>query len=89
MHRCNRSGGGVGIFIRENINFQLRPDLSKIDEFCEIVTVEVDKEYFKKEKNIIIKVLYRPPGTDLLSSNEYLNILLNTLKILMSIFITK
>ena len=32
MHRSNRSGGGVGIFIRENINFQLRPDLSKMDE---------------------------------------------------------
>ena len=71
MHRSTRSGVGVGIFIRENINFQLRPDFSKIDEFCEIVTVEVDKEYFKKEKNIIINVLYRPPGTDLLSFNEY------------------
>ena len=54
--------------------------MSNKDEFCEIVTVEVDKEYFKKEKNIIISVLYHPPGTDLLSFNEYLNILLNTLK---------
>ena len=67
----------VKFSLKKNISFQLRPDLSKIDGFCAIFTIEVDKEYFNKEKNMTICALNR---TDWLSLNEYLNILLDTVK---------
>ena len=39
-----------------------------------------DKEYFRKEKNIIMGVIYRPPGTEMQIFNENMSSLFNALK---------
>ena len=78
--RTERSGGGVGIFIRSNVVYQIRPDLSLSNGSSESIFIEVDKDLFKKDKNIIIGVIYRPPNTDLKLFNDDINELLDSLE---------
>lgn len=53
-HR-NRSGGGVGFFIRDTINYRIRSDLNDLD--IEILTIELSKN---KNKAFLIRTWYRP-----------------------------
>ena len=79
-HRTRRSGGGVGIFLRNNILYQIRSDLTLNNEFSESIFIEINKDLFNKNRNIIIGVIYRPPNTDLKLFNGGINELLDTLK---------
>ena len=79
-HRPARTGGGVGIYLKSGIPFQLRSDLVIGNESCEFIFIEIEKEIFQQWKNIIIAVIYRPPGTDLKAFNDDMNELLNALK---------
>ena len=80
IHRPVKTGGGVGSFIRNNIPFQIRNDLNIHNEFCESIFIEIDKDIFDKKKNIIIAVIYRPPGSDIKVFNEIFYELLNKIK---------
>ena len=59
-NRGERKGGGVGMFISDDINFKLRSDLNINEEgiieslFIEIITATC--------KNIIVGTIYRPPN---------------------------
>ena len=44
-HRTGKSGGGVGIFLRNNILYQLRSDLTLNNEFSESLFIEIDKHW--------------------------------------------
>ena len=65
QHRRERTGGGVGLFIKDGIQYFERLDLKYSDDNLESVFIEVDKDSFLLGKNIIIGVIYRPPGTDI------------------------
>ena len=52
----NRHGGGVGIYIREGISFNLRPDLDDPDVECIFIDV-----MFPKTKPFLVGAWYRPP----------------------------
>lgn len=62
-HRKNRNGGGVSIYVEENIKYKERVDLEHFDENLETVFIEIDKEELGTKKNTIIGVIYRIPGT--------------------------
>ena len=53
--RRNRFSGGVGFYIRNSINFQVRSDLT-IDDI-EFLTIEINKD---KIKPFLISTWYRP-----------------------------
>ena len=78
-HRSGRSGGGVGIFLVNDIIYQERPDLTQDNNLYESIFVEIDKDVFHKNRNIIIGVIYRPPDTDLGMFNENITDLFDTL----------
>ena len=78
-HRSGRSGGGVGIFLVNDIPYQKRPDLIPEHKLYEATFVEIDKDVFHKNRNIVIGVIYRPPDTDLKLFNDSFNDLLDTL----------
>ena len=65
--RCRESGsrGGVGLFIKDNINFKIRDDLSTfIPHVYESLFIEISTS----SKNNIVGVIYRPntqPRADL------------------------
>ena len=58
-HRLNRSGG-VGLYLSNNFEFKTRDDICFDDEkIAESIFIEICKY---SEKNIIVRVIYRPPG---------------------------
>ena len=65
LTRDKKKGGGVSIFVVNDINVISRHDLNVMNDFMEVVFIEIPKEYYKSKKNIIIGVVYRPPNTDL------------------------
>ena len=75
-HRSGRCGGGVGIFLKNNCNFCVRDDLVVFNDYFESVFLEIPNSVFNTGKNIIIGVIYRPPGTDMdMFNSEFSNIL--------------
>ena len=63
-HRKNAVGGGVAIYARSDIAYTERNDISYFDECMESVFIEIPKDVFKMDKNIIVGTVYRPPGTN-------------------------
>ena len=58
--RSHGKGGGVGIYIHNQLKFKLRPDLhisGSEDIFIEIIN--------SKSKNIIVGTIYRPPNNEI------------------------
>lgn len=73
-HRNNRVGGGVSLFIDENIQFILRADLdSKFSEIdIESVFIEIPSWSLFSKRSIIIASVYRPPDNNIYSFSEAL-----------------
>ena len=66
----NRSGGAVGFYIRNSINFPIRPDLGLDD--IEALTIEIHKY---KTKPFLVTTWYRPPNSPIDLSANFKNIL--------------
>ena len=65
--RKNKAGGGVGIFIANNINFVKREELSTFKEgIFESICIEIQL----CNKRILIGVIYRPPGNKIKEFEE-------------------
>ena len=60
--RCHngRHGGGVCIFIKNNLNFRIREDLSKVN--LEFLAIEVCKPH---SRPFLVATWYRPPNSPL------------------------
>ena len=56
--RKNGSGGGVYVYIRDDLNFQRRTDLES--QFIEAVWIEI---FIKNSRSILICITYRPPNS--------------------------
>ena len=65
VYRSNKRGGGVSVHVKDSIHFQSRNDLDVSDNILEGVFVELDKKDVGYDKNVIVGVMYRPPGSDL------------------------
>ena len=68
-HR-SRTGGGVALFIRDDLNFSKRNYLAHFD--IESVYIEIGKDLLHTSRDIIIGVLYRPPNRYIASFNNKL-----------------
>ena len=64
--RLGKSGGGVGLYVKDNFNSQPRLELSKMTEYIECIFIEIIQERYN---NIIIGCIYRPPNTDVAQFN--------------------
>ena len=66
-HLCrkNKGGGGVSIFIKDDIKYKRRKDLDLMTDFAEAIFIQIDKDIFNTKKDILIATIYRPPNTDL------------------------
>ena len=72
-HRLNRVGGGVGLYVSNDLEFKLREDLSISNvDIVESLFIEVTRP---REKNVVVGIVYRPPNQrvdDFVSSNNEL-----------------
>ena len=73
-------GGGVALFIRDNLTFSKRNDLAHFDEDIESVYIEIGKDQLHSNRDIVIGVIYRPPNRDIVSFNDKLSITLDRIK---------
>ena len=51
------TGVGVGIFLRSNMLYQIRPDLTLHKASSESIFIELDKNLYHKSKNMIMELL--------------------------------
>jgi hypothetical protein len=71
--REGKDGGGVSIYVKNNINYKIRSDLNVTSHDYQFLWLELDKSDTNTEKNIIIGVIYRRPGSDIPTFNEKLS----------------
>ena len=58
-NRSNKRGGGVALFIKENLHANIRADLSELmNDSAETLFVEVENS---KIRNTVVGVIYSPP----------------------------
>ena len=79
-HRSNKVGGGVALFIRQGIQFQLRQDLCEFSDVIESLFIEISKTDINTENNIVIGVVYRPPGGNIDDFNGVISNILDRIK---------
>ena len=63
-YRQNRSGVGVSIFIKDNLDYLFRDNLTDFNDYLESLFIELPKTYSSYDKNIVIGIIYRPPCKD-------------------------
>ena len=80
-HRQNRSGGGVALFIKDNIEYTIRSELSTFNDQLESVFIEINKDALTTDKNIIIGVIYRIPNINLIAFNTQIASVLEQLRL--------
>ena len=76
--RQERRGGGVSLFIDDNIDYKIRSDLDVLNDNVESIFIEISKDVYSTNKDLIIGQIYRPPNTDMLYFNNFISELLNT-----------
>ena len=62
--RKNRPGGGVSVYINNSIKYDIRENLFIDVDGVDSISVEIPKEEFKTQTNIIVTSVYRPPNTN-------------------------
>ena len=67
VNRQNQKGGGVMIYIKDSLLYSLRHDLAIQSNYYESLFIEIQNE---NTKNIIIGLIYRPPGLNLASFTD-------------------
>jgi hypothetical protein len=70
-------GGGVGMYIKDNIQFILRENFSIMEEYIETIFIEIP---IQKGRNKIVGTIYRPPDSDNKQFIEALSRILDTIQ---------
>ena len=76
--RKERRGGGVSLYIRDEIPFTTRSALAYFDTEMESIFIEIDTEIFRTNSNIVIGLIYRMPDSSVVVFNERITYILNT-----------
>ena len=79
-YRKDRKGGGVSLLISDQVEYQLRDDLTIQNQYMETLFVELTNNTGFKNKNVICGIVYRPPNTDIKIFNQRLSELLDKIK---------
>ena len=78
--RPNKGGGGVSLYIKQDIEYITRTDLTYQNECIESLFIEISKGQIENDSDVIIGVIYRPPNTDVQLFNEYMTNILDLIK---------
>ena len=62
--RQGRRGGGVSLFVSNNISLIVRQDFTALTDQVEQLFIEIDKSVLHVNKNVIVGIIYRPPDKD-------------------------
>ena len=62
----------IDLYVKNGIQYKLRKNFKNNENLFESVFIEIDKNEFGSNKNIIIGVIYKPPNTSVKHFNEKL-----------------
>ena len=79
-YRENRIGGGLSIYVKNNIEFFQRSDLELCTEENECIFIEIDRSCVNESHNVILGLFYRPPNTNLPLFIDNINSILSKIK---------
>ena len=79
-HRQDRSGGGVALFVQNNVKYSIRHDLKMFDHEFESLFIKIDKGQLNSDRTVIVWVVYRPPNTSIDSFNMKNSAIMDILK---------
>ena len=79
-YRSEKRGGGVSLYIKDDLEYTRRNDLSIFNTSLESCFVELPSNQFGIKENVVIGVLYRPHNTVVVTFNDILNDILMKLK---------
>ena len=71
-YRTTKIGGGVALYVKDCVDFNVRHDLFNSSEHIESAFIEIDKDCVGTGSKLIIGVIYRLPDTDISLFNESL-----------------
>ena len=80
LHRNGKRGGGISIFVNENISVTVRHDLSIMSSAIECLFIEISAKYTNTRKDTVIGLLYRPPNQDVLVFSDKVKEILFTVE---------
>ena len=75
--RKQRWGGGVSLYIRNDIKYMSRPDLKYFDGKMESLFIEIDKDVFNLASNVVVGVIYWMPNTCMEIFNDRMSDIMN------------
>ena len=78
--RSDKRGGGVSLYVKNGIQYKLRKNFKNNENLFESVFIEIDKNEFGTNKNIIIGVINKPPNTSVKHFNEKIEKLLGLIQ---------
>ena len=78
--RKERQGGGVSIFVKQDIPVKNRPEFYRNESYIETLFIEISKDSTGLAKDTIIGMIYRPPNQDITMFQETLSIILQCIK---------
>ena len=73
-----KRGGGVSLYLDENITYRIHDDLDYFDSELEMIVVEIENDVFKTNSNVIMGLIYRIPNTPIEVFNDRIADILNT-----------
>ena len=79
IYRHTKVGGGVALYIKDNIAYHTRLDITKLNDYIECQFIEIHKDSNSYGKDIIVGIIYRPPNNDI---NKCIDEMSNILDIL-------
>ena len=77
--RPKKSGGGTSIFVRSDINFKIKENISVDLSGVDSIAIEIHKDELNSTKNVIVLALYRPPNVNAAQFNIKLTDTMQTL----------
>ena len=80
QYRKDRCGGGVSLFVKNNLSYILRKDLILFNQSVECLFIELQSTDSSRSNSIIVGVIYRPPNTNITHFNESLSTILDKVK---------
>ena len=66
----NTAGGGVVLYVKDNLDYLIRDDLSMREDEFETLWIDIKNS---KSQNILCGCAYRHPNTDVKKFNDYVN----------------
>jgi hypothetical protein len=79
LTRDNKVGGGLSLYIKDNLEYKVWHDLNHVHNDHEMLWVEIEGKYINSKINAVVGLIYRRPGSNIEEFNDLLSNKLNLL----------